>query len=47
MGDNTGGHYHYDVDDEEEIEYEGYFNTARVLYRIDKPEYSLEQILHR
>ncbi|RAO68877.1 uncharacterized protein BHQ10_004889 [Talaromyces amestolkiae] len=47
VGENTGGHYHYDLDDEEEIEYEGYFNTAKVLYRIDKPEHSLEEILHR
>lgn len=50
VGENAGGHYHYDIEDEdedEEIEYEGYFNTANVLYRIDKPEHSLEEILHR
>jgi hypothetical protein len=46
VGENAGGHYHYDVEDDEEIEYEGYFNTAKVLYRIDKPEFSLEQVLH-
>ena len=33
-----GGHYHYDVDDaKEEIEYEGWFNVAEFLYRIDQP----------
>lgn len=48
VGENAGGHYHYDVEDgEEEIVYEGYFNTAKVLYRIDKPEHSLEEDLHR
>ncbi|KAI1367178.1 hypothetical protein F5Y08DRAFT_81575 [Xylaria arbuscula] len=37
-GRNAGGHYHYDLEDsEEEVEYEGYFNTAKVLYRIEKP----------
>ncbi|KAK4548910.1 hypothetical protein LTR36_008683 [Oleoguttula mirabilis] len=39
---DQGGHYHYDLaageDGAEEIEYEAYFNTAKVLYRIDKPE---------
>lgn len=34
--DGRGGHYHYDLDDEE-IEYEGYFNIAEVIYRVDKP----------
>lgn len=37
---NEGGHYHYDVsqhDDQDEIEYEGYFNTAKTYYQIDKP----------
>jgi hypothetical protein len=36
----AGGHYHYDLppsDGVEEIEYEAYFNTAKVIYRIDKP----------
>jgi len=32
-----GGHYHYDVEDEE-IEYEGYFNIAEMIYRVDRPE---------
>ncbi|OCT48531.1 Ester hydrolase C11orf54 like protein [Cladophialophora carrionii] len=33
-----GGHYHYDLDDtKEEIEYEGWFNVARYLYRLDQP----------
>lgn len=33
-----GGHYHYDLDDtKEEIEYEGWFNVAEYLYRIDQP----------
>lgn len=40
-GSQRGGHYHYDFDGgEEEVEYEAYFNTAKVLYRIDKPEVS-------
>ena len=40
-GSQRGGHYHYDLDGEdEEVEYEGYFNTAKLLYRIDKPEVS-------
>ncbi|EEA23814.1 hypothetical protein TMatcc_006884 [Talaromyces marneffei ATCC 18224] len=48
VGENAGGHYHYDVEEEkEEIEYEGYFNTAKALYRIDKPEFSLEQVLQK
>lgn len=40
-GSQRGGHYHYDLDaagEDEEVEYEAYFNTAKVLYRIDKPE---------
>lgn len=36
-GSQRGGHYHGDLDGEE-VEYEAYFNTAKVLYRIDKPE---------
>jgi hypothetical protein len=33
-----GGHYHYDLDDiKEEIEYEGWFNVAEYLYRVDQP----------
>lgn len=31
-----GGHYHYDVTPDV-VEYEGYFNVAEVLYRIDRP----------
>ena len=35
---NKGGHYHYDVDaTQEEVEYEGWFNVAEVLYRVDQP----------
>lgn len=49
-GGNRGGHYHYDLDSEgecgEEVEYEGYFNTAKVIYRIDRPEVTLERDLH-
>jgi len=40
-----GGHYHYDVEDEE-IEYEGYFNVAETIYRVDRPEVSLQKDLH-
>ncbi|KAF9885419.1 hypothetical protein FE257_012941 [Aspergillus nanangensis] len=36
VGSNAGGHYHGDVG-EEEVEYEGYFNTAKVIYRVDMP----------
>lgn len=32
-----GGHYHFDTTPES-VEYEAYFNIARVLYRIDQPE---------
>lgn len=40
-GSQRGGHYHFDFDvEEEDVEYEAYFNTAKVLYRIDKPEVS-------
>lgn len=49
-GKDEGGHYHYDLaageDGAEEVEYEAYFNTAKTLYRIDKPEVSLKQDLH-
>lgn len=41
---NGGGHYHYDVDGEE-IEYVGYFNTAKTIYRIEPPSTSLEKDL--
>lgn len=33
-GHGEGGHYHGDVTPEE-VEYEAYFNVAKVLYRID------------
>ena len=32
-----GGHYHYDTTPED-IEYEGYFNIAETIYRIDAPK---------
>lgn len=33
-----GGHYHYDVDEtKDEVEYEGWFNVAEAVYRVDKP----------
>lgn len=45
-----GGHYHYDLDDGdgegEEVEYEAYLNTAKMIYRIDRPEVTLERDLH-
>ncbi|KAL5435334.1 hypothetical protein PMIN05_007337 [Paraphaeosphaeria minitans] len=44
-GRNVGGHYHGDIDGEE-VEYEGYFNVAKTLYRIEKPEVTLERDLH-
>ncbi|OLN85062.1 Ester hydrolase C11orf54-like protein [Colletotrichum chlorophyti] len=38
MGKNAGGHYHYEADGSgEEIEYEGFFQTAKVIYRVDRP----------
>ena len=42
---NRGGHYHYDLEGED-VQYEAYFNTAKVIYRIDKPEVTLERDLH-
>ncbi|KAJ5681921.1 uncharacterized protein N7477_001861 [Penicillium maclennaniae] len=36
-GGRKGGHYHYDVMDGEEVEYEAYLHPAEVLYRIDRP----------
>lgn len=37
-GNTKGGHYHYDIQgDEEEVEYEAYLLPARTLYRIDQP----------
>lgn len=44
-GSNRGGHYHHDLEGEE-VEYEGYFNTAKAIYRIDRPEVTLERDLH-
>ncbi len=35
-GHGEGGHYHFDSTPEE-VEYEAYFNTAKVIYRIDQP----------
>jgi len=32
-----GGHYHCDVSPEE-VEYEAYFNVAKAIYRIDRPQ---------
>lgn len=33
-----GGHYHYDLEEtKEEVEYEGWFNVAELLYRVDQP----------
>ncbi|KAI9172646.1 Ester hydrolase [Paramyrothecium foliicola] len=34
-----GGHYHYDLDEQlGTVEYEAYFNTAKTLYRVDRPD---------
>jgi hypothetical protein len=41
-GENAGGHYHGDLDGEE-VEYEGYFNVAKTLYRIQRPTVTLER----
>ncbi|KAL4777998.1 hypothetical protein BJX76DRAFT_178945 [Aspergillus varians] len=35
-GDEKGGHYHYDVGSEEDVEYEAYLNVAETVYRIDR-----------
>ncbi|KAJ4299710.1 hypothetical protein N0V90_004956 [Kalmusia sp. IMI 367209] len=43
-GENTGGHYHGDIEGEE-VEYEGYFNVAKIIYRVEKPEVTLERDL--
>ena len=37
FGPNCGGHYHYDVTPEE-VEYEGYFNVAEKVFRVDRPK---------
>ncbi|KAH6676860.1 hypothetical protein F5X68DRAFT_235036 [Plectosphaerella plurivora] len=44
-GRQAGGHYHGDLDGED-VEYEGYFNTANILYRIEQPQITLEHDLH-
>lgn len=38
-GREVGGHYHFDLDGEGDgdVEYEAYFNTAKTLYRIERP----------
>lgn len=36
-----GGHYHYDTTPDT-IEYEGYFNMADTLYRVDQPPNKLQ-----
>ncbi|KAI8683401.1 DUF1907 domain-containing protein [Fusarium keratoplasticum] len=47
LGKNAGGHYHYDIDEAvEEVQYEAYFNTAKIIYRIDKPEAILDRDMH-
>ncbi|KAE8444626.1 hypothetical protein EG329_014374 [Mollisiaceae sp. DMI_Dod_QoI] len=36
--EGRGGHYHGDVEETRgEVEYEGYFNVARCIYRVDRP----------
>ena len=48
-GGERGGHYHYDLeagDGVEEVEYEAYFNTAKAIYRTDKPDVTLATDLH-
>ncbi|RVX75796.1 hypothetical protein B0A52_00152 [Exophiala mesophila] len=35
---SKGGHYHYDLDEtKDQVEYEGWFNVAEDLYRVDQP----------
>jgi hypothetical protein len=37
-GTGRGGHYHYDVEETKEVvEYEGWFNAAEWVYRVDRP----------
>lgn len=47
-GGGKGGHYHFDLEGkgEEEVEYEAYLNAAKCVYRIDRPEVTLERDLH-
>lgn len=36
--EGRGGHYHNDIEETREVvEYEGYFNVARWIYRVDRP----------
>ncbi|KAF7552988.1 hypothetical protein G7Z17_g3954 [Cylindrodendrum hubeiense] len=36
--ESRGGHYHFDLDETmDHVEYEGWFNVADILYRIDQP----------
>jgi Domain of Unknown Function (DUF1907) len=45
-GGNRGGHYHNDLDETmSEVEYEGWFNIAEMLYRIDQPNRGKNQRL--
>ncbi|KAI3571656.1 hypothetical protein IWW34DRAFT_242755 [Fusarium oxysporum f. sp. albedinis] len=46
-GQDAGGHYHYEIDNHDvEVEYEAYFNTAKAIYRVDKPAVTLQKDLH-
>lgn len=36
-GNRKGGHYHYDIADGGDVEYEAYLHPASILYRIDQP----------
>jgi hypothetical protein len=45
-GSGRGGHYHHDLEEGEEVEYEAYFNTAKIIHRIDQPTVTLERDLH-
>lgn len=44
-GSGHGGHYHGDIEGVE-VEYEGYFQVAEKILRIDKPDVTLERDLH-
>lgn len=47
-GSGRGGHYHYDLKEDgiEDVEYIAYLNVAKTIYRIEKPEVTLERDLH-
>lgn len=45
VGGNSGGHYHYEVDGDADVDYEAYFNTAKAIYRVDMPQ-ALDRDLH-